>query len=359
MALVHFFRQETGVSCASTFGGSGWRPRLKAHVQEIQEGRTWRRLKTQSETEPLREILLVRPGDWLSGMGDPNDALFSSWPDVCRIQEQADQLASAFTKHGVHVHWLEVAAAPPNLIFMRDLFFMTPEGAILARPASLQRAGEARLVQQALAHLSIPILGSPRGCGLFEGADALWLNEITVMVGVGNRTNDAGAEYLEHILGSMGITVVKVTLPDGVQHLLGIVNFVSANLAVVRSDRATAEIVQTLQRYDICTVPYSVADSSSPFDMNFVATSPGRLIVPSGYPASSSLLSLIGADITEVDMSEYIKAMGGVGCTTGVISRGAKSIALFEVSLEDATGGLRRQGPTSGRLGLSDERAIQ
>ena len=70
--------------------------------------------------------------------------------------------------------------------------FMTPEGALLARPASTARAGEERRVARRLAELSVPIILSIGGSGTFEGADAMWVGSDTVILGRGLRTNDAG-----------------------------------------------------------------------------------------------------------------------------------------------------------------------
>jgi len=50
-------------------------------------------------------------------------------------------------------YWDEIA-----LMFVSDLMFMTPEGAVLARPASTVRAGEERWVARRLAELGVPIL---------------------------------------------------------------------------------------------------------------------------------------------------------------------------------------------------------
>ena len=44
-----------------------------------------------------------------------------------------------------------IGPATPNLMFCADLFVMTPQGAILARPASDVRAGEERWVARGLA----------------------------------------------------------------------------------------------------------------------------------------------------------------------------------------------------------------
>jgi N-dimethylarginine dimethylaminohydrolase len=74
---------------------------------------------------------------------------------------------------------VERTATFPNLIFMRDLFLMTPEGVLLGRPASTVRAGEERWAQLGLARAGVPLVGAIRGVGSFEVADALWVDRIS------------------------------------------------------------------------------------------------------------------------------------------------------------------------------------
>ena len=57
--------------------------------------------------------------------------------DLSRAQAEHDQLAEAYRAAGVEVLTVgDVPDPPPNRIFCADLFVMTPQGAILARPAS-------------------------------------------------------------------------------------------------------------------------------------------------------------------------------------------------------------------------------
>lgn len=55
-------------------------------------------------------------------------------------------------------------------LYLRDLMKVTPEGAIIARPATKFRRGEEKYVAQALVKLSVPIIKTVNGYGTFEGA---------------------------------------------------------------------------------------------------------------------------------------------------------------------------------------------
>jgi arginine deiminase len=180
---------------ASAFGGTGWSPRNTTLHQEI--GQVWGRCGTNDEWSPLKAVLLHRPGSEVEQISDADAVQMLGTLRVRRAQEQHDALAQAYRDAGIALRYVEPPGeAPPNLMFLADLLFMTPEGAVLGRPASKVRAGEERLVAARLAELGIPILCSVRGGGTFEGADAAWIDPDTVLLATGLRTNRHGADQV-------------------------------------------------------------------------------------------------------------------------------------------------------------------
>ena len=77
----------------------------------------------------------------------------------------------------------------PVPIACADLFVMTSQGAVLARPASTVRAGEERWVAKRLADIGIPVIKILTGQATFEGADLMWIDQGTAVIGKGLRTN--------------------------------------------------------------------------------------------------------------------------------------------------------------------------
>ena len=182
----------TDIFKKAAYGGEGWSPRTASLRQEI--GQIWGACGITSEWSPLRAVLLHRPGTELKASADPNAVQMLAPLDVRQAQSQHDALAGAYQQAGVNVFYIQPAEIPPpNLMFIADLVFMTPEGAIVGRPASTVRAGEERLVARRLAELGVPILRTVRGTGAFEGADAAWIAPETVLLARGLRTNIEGA----------------------------------------------------------------------------------------------------------------------------------------------------------------------
>ncbi len=306
----------------ATHGGPGWRPRQSTHREDVETGSIWRSCGSCSEVNNLLEVTLAWPGDFAGTERTPDDCLMFEWPDLQVLQKQTEGIAKFYEQAGVTVHWAPAPHNLPNFLFQRDLFFMTPEGAVLARPGSEQRAAEARAAASVLAELGVPILATPRGSAIFEGADALWLNATTVLIGMGLRTNQGGADLVAHVLGEMGVTSIPVTLPPGVQHLLGIVNLVDHDLAAIRADKVSDELQNILHSMHIEFISCAPGEEiSERLGMNFVTIAPRRLVMPAGCPLLKKELNAAGVVVHELEISEYRKAAGGLGCITGILRR--------------------------------------
>ena len=151
-------------------------------------------------------------------------------------------------------------------MFCADLFLMTPEGAIVGRPASTVRAGEERWVARRLADLGIPIVRTIRGRGTFEGADAMWLDATTVLVGRGLRTNGEGVAQVTSILGEMGVEAIPVDLPWGAMHLMGTLRIADRDLAIAWPGRLAVAAVRpsTAAAIASCSCPRGRRPSGPP-----------------------------------------------------------------------------------------------
>ncbi|MEV7975574.1 arginine deiminase family protein [Streptomyces sp. NPDC086519] len=313
----------TGPDHPSTLGGPGWTARPGSHAAEVAAGRTWARCGYRSETDPLRSVLLARPPDSTGAVTDARAQLMTHRVDLGRLRAQTDAVAEAFRAEGVAVHVAHPPPdAPPNVIFLRDLFLVTPEGAVLGRTASAQRAGEERHAALALAQAGVPIVHTVRGTASFEGADALWIDSETVLVSTGFRTDAAGVAALRHVLGEQGVTVLPIPLGPGVQHLLGSLVPVGPRQAVLHSAAATDELRAALRARDYELIEFEPDDEVvHARSLNFVTLAPGRVLMPDGCPRTRRRLEKAGIRTRVVDVGEYVRAAGALGCLTGVLHR--------------------------------------
>jgi arginine deiminase len=315
----------TDLHQAAAYGGPGWSPRTTGQRDEI--GTLWAPCGVQSEWTRLQAVLLHRPGPELVA-ADPDAAQQLEAVDASLAAAQHDALTAAYRDEGVMVHYVDPpdgvppVTLLPNLMFVADLLFMTPQGAIVGRPASTVRAGEERWVARRLAELGMPILRTVAGHGLFEGADAAWLDEGTVLLATGLRTNVEGAAQVAATLAESGVEVVRAGLPYGAMHLMGTLRFVGPDLAIAWPGRVPYSAVEALQSRG-CQVLFLPDEgaASRRIALNFVTLGPRRILMAAGKPASRRFYEAAGITCREVKIDELAKAAGGIGCLTGVLWR--------------------------------------
>jgi N-dimethylarginine dimethylaminohydrolase len=309
-------------SFEATFGGDGWSPRTRTLHQEL--GSLWSTCGIDSEWAPLKKVLLHSPGNELMASLDDYDAAQMLEPlDVPKARAQHEDMAAAYEKFGIEVFFIEPdEPAKPNQMFVADLMAATPEGIIIARPASTVRAGEERWVARRLADMGVPIVKSVRGNGTFEGADAMWLRPDVAIVGRGLRTNDEGASQVAAILMEMGVEVVQVDLPYGSMHLMGMLRIADKDLGLAYPSRLVHRGVEALKRCGIEVAfvpPTEELRTGSAF--NFVCLGPREILMPAGNPKTQTYYESLGIKCHMVDVSELRKAAGAIGCLTGIVER--------------------------------------
>jgi len=311
------------VDTPATFGGKLWDKRPESHENDVASGLLWRTVGMHNEWSPLTDVLISTPSADFGKGGEPNAHMMLSWPDLAALVEQCDGVERFFESVGVTVHRHSPKTPPPlNYLFMRDLFLMTPSGAIVARPASPVRAAEARFVTQALSALGIAIIASPTGTATFEGADTLWLDASTLLVGTGARTNPAGLAWLTHQLSEMGVEVIALPVPAGAQHLLGVMVPLSKTRMIVDGERMSPALDGLLCERELERLVVPPSDENrQKRAMNVVVLGPDSLAMPSGCPELAAQFSDDGVSVHTLKVDAYVEAAGALGCLTAIIRR--------------------------------------
>jgi N-dimethylarginine dimethylaminohydrolase len=284
-----------------------------------------------SEYERLTAVLLYPPGPEVGNYPAPAEIQQLRPIDQPVLAREFVTLSATFAQLGITV--MEIDPAPLsddrsylyNMMYCRDLFFMTPQGAILANMANRTRREEVRYAERALRSHGIPVLSTISGEGRFEGADAVWLKENLVLVGVGNRTNGLAFQQLQDILQELGVECVALpSAQTTTQHLLGTVQIVAKDLALVRQGIADPAVGRFLadRQFTVLDVPENdeVRERQA---MNLVTVAPRRVIMPADCPETKALYERAGLTIVaELDISQLRAGAGGLACATGIIARG-------------------------------------
>ncbi len=302
------------------YGGDGWSPRIAAHGDEI--GTHWAACGIDSEWRRLNSVVLCRPGPEIE-VDDIGASQFLDALDPGRAQAEHDALRDVYRAQGVAVIAVPEGARPsPNRMFCADLMAMTPEGAILARPASTVRAGEEVAMAAALAGAGVPILKTLTGQATFEGADLMWLDPETAIIGRGLRTNQEAIDQIGGLMAEIGCDLIAADMPHGTMHLMGMLRIVDANMAIAWPRRTPHVAVTALRErgYEVAFLPgESEAENNKAF--NFVTLGSRRILMAAGNPATRRFYEGLGVEVIETPMGELKKAAGAVGCLTGVVAR--------------------------------------
>ena len=291
---------------------------------EEQIGNYWGDWGISSQCAPLKSVLLRRPGSEINEFSW-EEARFREGIDPDKFREAHQRLVDLYEENGVKVNFIdEQREDRPNAVYCRDLMFMTPEGAIIARPALPVRRGEEVAMAKALAALNIPIVKTITGTGTFEGADCLWVDRKTAILARSSRTNEAGYNQVAQVLREQGVeTILTVPIPYTNAHLDGIMNFVDTDKAIVNTRQVPYDVVEYLMNrgYNIIDAP-DQDEARFSLGLNIVALRPGVVIQAQGNPKTKEALEKNGVEVISLDFDEILKGWGSVHCCSATLARG-------------------------------------
>ena len=142
------------------------------------------------------------------------DLSYTARPDLARATSEYERFLALLRGAGADVHCL-----PPSeqvgldSLYVRDASIACDRGLILCNMGKPQRATEPAAQEAAFRTLGLPIIGAITGDGRLEGGDVVWLDERTLAVGRGYRTNDAGIGQLRALLAGSIDELIVVPLP--------------------------------------------------------------------------------------------------------------------------------------------------
>ncbi|MEU4384631.1 arginine deiminase family protein [Promicromonospora sp. NPDC023805] len=320
-----------GLRGSSAYHGPGWQPRQGTLVDDVRAGAHWRSYAVDADWAPLRAVALHSPSAERLDQAPPDVLQHLDRVDAAALEMEIDVLAAVYRGLGIEVHMippLRVSSlgrslAGANAMYARDLFWMTPGGAVLSRMASVVRAGEEAQAFALLASIGVPVVRSVSGTGTFEGADALSLRPDLVAIGYGRRTNPQGLAQAAAIAEEQGRHVITVAVPDGVQHLLGVVQVLDEDLLAVRTELVRPEDVAALRNegFDLLSVAES-EEVRERLGFNFVVVGPRTVVMIAGSPGLEQLLTQHGVEVAaSIAVPQLLRGAGGIACATAVLSR--------------------------------------
>jgi dimethylargininase len=271
---------------------------------------------------PLRRVA-VRPP---SPRGDYEAAHWAQPLDLDLLLDQHARFVALLERLGCEVVVLDPVDDMPDACFVYDPAFVVPSGVIEFRGEKAARVGEPPLLTTQLTELGVPLAGRLVAPATADGGDMFWLDEQTLAVGRGYRTNQAAQEQIRAILKPLGIEVETFDLPHDMGpeyclHLMSVVSPVRENLAVVYERLAPVALLQALAARGIEMVSVPEEDYLS-LGCNVLAVAPSVVVMAEGNDATAKALRDHGVEVHTYAASEINKGEGGPTCLTRPILRG-------------------------------------
>ena len=186
-----------------------------------------------SPSGTLRAAALVRPTAAIEKArtlpGEPG-AVYS------RALEQHEILRKTLAYFGVQTIAFEPHGQDPYESSIADAALAFEDGALIMRPSSMSRRGEADRVQAEFARIDVPLAGHIAPPGLFDGTDVM-LAGGTAFIGVSSRSNEIGRSGVANVAQAHGYRVVEVMLDDSVLALRAVATAVAKDTIVVARDK--------------------------------------------------------------------------------------------------------------------------
>ncbi|MFL5737595.1 MAG: dimethylarginine dimethylaminohydrolase family protein [Actinomycetota bacterium] len=264
----------------------------------------------------------------------PNTEALSSWraygwhrePDPDAIATEHSAFREALAAAGAEVICSDTAVdGDPDAVYAYDPVLMTPAGAIPLRPGKEGRRSEPHAELTDLERAAVPVLKGIRPPGTAEGGDMFFLDEGTLAVGRGYRTNDAGIDQLRALLPDVEVLAFDLPHLNGPAECLHLMSFISpldTDLAVGYAPLMPVRLMETLadRGIELVEVPEEEFDTMGP---NVLALGGRRALALEGNPETKRRMEAAGVDVRTYRGEEVSRnGDGGPTCLTLPLVRG-------------------------------------
>ena len=285
----------------------------------------------QSDVGKLRRVAVKHArdafGDAVAVDRQWRDLRYLARPDVTAAWAEYEHFLALLEAAGV-----DTLRLPPDdtvgldSLYARDVSIVCDRGVILCNMGKPQRRTEPAAQEAAFRAAGIPIWGRIAGDGTVEGGDVCWIDERTLAVGRGYRTNDAGIRQLRELVRGCVDEVVVVPLPhwrgpEDVFHLMSIVSPIDRHLFLVYAPLIPVPFREALLARGIELVEVAEPEFQT-LGCNVLALAPREVLMVTGNRETRARLERAGVTVREFAGREIcLKGGGGPTCLTRPLTR--------------------------------------
>jgi dimethylargininase len=247
-----------------------------------------------------------------------------SEPSYAKLLQEHEAFCTLLESAGAEVVLGDPVPDGLDAVYTFDPAIVCRSGAIVLRSGKDLRLPEAAATAADLAAAGVPVVATLEAPATADGGDTIWLDDRTLLVGRGYRTNAEGAAALRAALPD--VDVIELDLPyfhgaDEVMHLLSLVSPVSDDAAVAYLPLMPVRLVQLLEERGIrlIDVPDEEFETMGP---NVLALEPGVALALDRNRETRRRLEQAGIEVLTYEGTELSKGDGGPTCLTRPLLRG-------------------------------------
>ncbi|RHW36854.1 amidinotransferase [Lysinibacillus yapensis] len=280
---------------------------------------------------PLKRVFVKHPKDAFISQAH----LKENWQRFNYIEEpnfdesikEYEDFLSILKNHVPTINFLpQFSQVGLDSIYTHDPVKFTKHGAIILKSGKELRQSEAQVYKEFLKENGIPILGELTGEAVSDGGDLVWLDERTLVVGLGYRTNLEAIHQLKTITKDLVDEFIVVQLPhdqgeNECLHLMSLISMVDHDLAVVHSRLMPVFFRQLLIQRGIKLIEVPDEEYLN-LGCNVLALAPRICVMIEGSELTKKQLLDAGATVYEYKGKEIsYKGTGGPTCLTCPVVR--------------------------------------
>ncbi len=277
-------------------------------------------------TSTIRKVLIKDPKSAYKNQANIdtqyNELNYFGKPDFEISLKDYDSFKSILHNNGIEIHCLpsdDITSL--DSIYTHDPCLVSNSGVILCSMGKDLRKKEPEMISNYFESLGIPIIGRISSPGKLEGGDIVWIDNRTVAVGVGYRSNFEGIMQLKQILSDDIDEIIPVHLPHWTGpadclHLMSNVSPIDENLFLVYSKLLPVSFREYLlsRKIKLIEVPDEEYESMG---CNVLAIAPRKVIMIEGNNITKKILEDEGVEIfTYPGLEISNKGAGGPTCLT-------------------------------------------
>ena len=223
--------------------------------------------------------------------------------------EQHKEFVEVFQQLGIDIKWQVAQPGHPDQVATRDFGVNTVGGVLIGNFRYFDNEGDTELAIEALEQLKVPMIGRVMH-GAVEGGDCWYLDEHTMVIGIGNRSTMEGIKEAEKILEPFDIKVIPIQFEKKWNHLDMIFSVVADKTVMLCPEALPDDFLKYLknEKYEIITIP---GDAVFAGTINLLALGNEKVLSFKENKIGNEKLRAVGLEVFDPPLSQFL--MGGSG----------------------------------------------